>query len=72
MNQDNEKIFSLGKRFEAGEVDFNSLTYIEKFNLNRYFSMKNDYYDDKISQVSNSLSNMDEQLNQMYKEINEL
>lgn len=69
MDQEKEKIFSLGRRYELGETTFDNLTDMEKFDLMKYFSMKTDYFNNETLKVTNSLNSMDSQLSTLYDDL---
>ena len=66
------KIFEIGKSYELGLVSFDSLTIKEKYDLNKYFAIKNEIIDGEITNVNNSLYAMNEKLDKVQNDIYKL
>ena len=69
MDKETAKIFQLGKGFELGIIPYNKLTESQKFDIRRYYAMKNEILDDKIANVSNELSIKNDKLDSIYNKI---
>ena len=67
--QERQKMFQLGKGFEYGLVSFDALTDSQKYDLSRYFAMKNDMLDKQIEDTTNSLNEINERLDNAYNNL---
>jgi hypothetical protein len=64
-----EKEFELGRKFEAGLIDYESLTGSEKVILNKYYLDKNERIDERLTQVESSLMGMESRLDKIYNNL---
>ena len=67
--QDRQKIFQLGKGFEMGLVSYECLTDSQKYDLNRYFALKNDILDTQIEKTTYSLNSINNKLDEVYNNL---
>ena len=72
MDFNREQIFELGKSFDMGLVNFDSLSDGEKYALNKYYALKNEQLDYKIQDVTNSLNSIDARLDRVSGMLNEI
>ena len=65
MIYDKEKIFELGKSFDAGLVRFESLSNEGKYILSKYYALKNEELSNSIQNASIELTNINTHLDEM-------
>ncbi len=68
-NNQKEKMFELGRSFDAGLISFDSLSTGEKFMLNKYYMQKNDRIDERLDEVESSLSSIETRLDNIYNNL---
>ncbi len=66
---DKKELFQLGKGFEMGLVSFESLTESQKYDLSKYFAIKNEMLDKKIQDTTYALTSMNNKLDEVYNEL---
>ena len=71
-NSHKEKMFELGRSFDAGLISFDNLSTSEKYMLNKYYIQKNDRIDSRIDEVENSLTSMETRLNNIYNNLSKI
>ncbi len=72
MDLNREQIFELGKSFDMGLISFNSLSDSGKYALNKYYALKNEQLDYKISEVTDSLNAIDRRLDKVSNMLSEI
>lgn len=65
----NEKMYRLGKGFDAGLICYDVLTPGEKYMLNNYYSLKSERADGVISDVNSSLYQTEQKLDNIYNNL---
>ena len=69
MQQDKLKLFQLGKGFELGLISFESLSEAQKYDLSKYFAIKNDMLDQQIVNTTNNLNGLNDKLDAVYNKL---
>ena len=72
MDYNREKIFELGKSFDAGLIGYESLSASDKYALNKYYALKNEQLDGQIQDVTANLSYLNNHLDNVYKTLKEI
>ena len=65
----NEKMYRLGKSFDAGLVCYDVLTPGEKFMLNNYYTLRSERADEVINDVNSSLYRTEQKLDNIYNNL---